>query len=163
MAGAAMNLCYSMPMEPEGEAMDSKLMEFDSLPRMAAPPAAQRKLGRVRAARSESAKAAAPAPLDLSAYRTRAAELTQRLESATDKRRELAVLRLRLEELLDDLTSVGAGDADRQPLAELLAALQAFPPSATDAEVAALAKQCADALTAFATGTPAKKRRLRWW
>jgi hypothetical protein len=108
----------------------------------------------------EAAGATAP---DLSAYRQRADELRRRLESATDAARELGVLALKLEDLLDDLRSVGASDDDRRPLTDLLAELRTFlaQPAPAAGEVADQAKRAGEALTAFATG--AKPKRRGWW
>jgi len=112
----------------------------------------------------ESQKNAKAATLDLTAYRQRAADLLKRLEAATDRVRELGVLSVKLEELLDDLTSISAPESDRKPLADLLTELRTFlaSPSPSATEVAQMGMRCDEVLTAFATGV-APRRKAKFW
>jgi Ca-activated chloride channel homolog len=103
---------------------------------------------------------------DLTAYRQRADELRKNLESSADAARALGTLALKLEELLDDLKSIGADDAERQPLSDLLTELQTFVarPSPVGNELAAMLKHAGEVLAAFAEGKkPAKGRSWKFW
>jgi Ca-activated chloride channel family protein len=104
-----------------------------------------------------------PSSLDLNAYRVRAADMLKRLEAATDRKRELGVLSVKLEELLDDLTSIGASDSDRKPLADLLAELRTFLARLPTAdEVIEMGQRCHDVLTTFAAGA-APRSKAKFW
>jgi Ca-activated chloride channel family protein len=82
------------------------------------------------------------AGLDLTPYRTRAAEIVERVRAGrlddTGLRRELA-------DLVDDLRSIGAADADLAPLDRMLAAIDAGTAWSIDV------------LDEFATGGPVRK------
>ena len=106
----------------------------------------------------ESAKKAMLAGPGLSAYRQRAADLLTRLEAATDRVRELGVLSVKLDELLDDLKSIGTPEAERQPLADLLTELRTFLANASPstAEVKRMGERCREVLTTFAGTRSAK-------
>jgi Ca-activated chloride channel family protein len=150
------------------ESVDSCLMEFDdaaAAPACATPPPAppspakklQSFLGRVREALGGGV--GAPVPLDLSAYRRRAQEMLDRLQQGTaDRATALGVLSVQLAELVDDLRSVGAPDADIRPLVDLLDALRAAP-----ADVTQRWSQAESVLTAFAQAAPAPARREGFW
>jgi Ca-activated chloride channel family protein len=168
MAAGSSSLCLGAPSKSARvESVDSMLMDFDG-DRCSALAALPEDIGlaasrRIAPASSRKIKSAAPPPapaaIDLTAYRKRADELRQRLESTADPLRELGVVRLKLEELLDDLRSTGAADAGLRPLAELLAELQAF--LAAPGDVATMVKRCGEVLSAFAGGT--KPMRRGWW
>lgn len=104
--------------------------------------------------------------MDLTAYRRRGDELRKDLASSADPQHSLGVLALKLEELFDDLQSIGASDAEQKPLVELLIELQAFiaRPSPAADEVAAMVKHALDVLEAFANGRqPARDRSWKFW
>src|SRR5262249_24439528 len=84
--------------------------------------------------------------VEFSAYRQRAEDLRQRLEQATDRQRELGVLAVRLEELIDDLKSIGAPEPELQPLADLLAELRVFlvKGNPSEDEIRAMGSKCDD-------------------
>jgi Ca-activated chloride channel homolog len=103
--------------------------------------------------------------LDLAAYRRRALEMRERLEQATDRLRELAVLAVRVEELIDDLKSIGAADSDWQPLADLLTELRAFLAKVNPSpdEVRAMGTKCDEVLEAFGGAKKNPARRKAFW
>ncbi len=72
-----------------------------------------------RGPKADRASSAHQAP-DLIAYRRRAADLLERLQSGTDRLKELRLLRVGLRALVEDLESVGATAADVEPLKVLL-------------------------------------------
>jgi hypothetical protein len=100
-------------------------------------------------------------PVKLTAYRRRAAEKLAQMhdrEKATefDRAAELGVLRVWLDDLLDDLRSVGAAEADT---AALLALKEKLAGDRSDA--AGLWQEALAVLQAFANGTAGKKSRKR--
>jgi hypothetical protein len=78
-----------------------------------------------------------------------------------ERRRELGVLAVALETLLDDLRSVGAGGAEAAALEKLLAALRGLPATVDEARMKAVWREVSDALQAFAGGK-APRRRSFW-
>jgi Ca-activated chloride channel family protein len=110
----------------------------------------------------------AGAPSDLTAYRQRAEQLWEKLAACdVPSLRELGVLAVQLEALLDDLLSVGAGDAELRPLSDLLRDLVQLTaqPTPDAAEVNRLWALAAERLAAFAGSPPepAKSGWRRWF
>ncbi|HLW65531.1 MAG TPA: VIT domain-containing protein [Gemmataceae bacterium] len=103
--------------------------------------------------------------LDLSAYRQRAENLRQRLEQATERLRELYVLAVRLEELIDDLKSINAPEAEWQPLADLLTELRTFlgKPKPSRDEIHATGLKCNEVLDAFSGAKKKAARNKAFW
>lgn len=135
-------------------------------PRTPPPPAPPRAKRRSWFGRKEAGKDKAAA-LDLTAYRQRTRELLDRLQAKAgdpveERRRELGVLAVALETLVDDLRSVGAGGADLAALEKLLTALRSLPAAAAEGPVASVWQQACDVLRAF-VGEPAAPRRKGFW
>ncbi len=123
----------------------------------------QKRTGRPATPESESG------PVDLTAYRRRAAELAQQLHDhagadAEGRRDALEALMRRLTELVVDLKSVGAADEDYRSLVELLDRLRAFlgQAPAEDAELARLGSEAEAVLTAFAEDKSVARRKGFW-
>jgi hypothetical protein len=111
-----------------------------------------------------------PAPVDLSAYRRRAKELLDRMAAAgpgqDERLRELAVLAVRLRELLEDLRSAVGDHAEAKPLAGLAEALEKHTAAAAPGHdvLDGLWTQAGVVLAAFAGVKPGGGAvRRRWW
>jgi Ca-activated chloride channel family protein len=112
-------------------------------------------------------KATSPSLLDLSAYRQRARELYDRLQASTTtdaalRRRELGVIGVQLEALLDDLKSVGAADTDVAPLQKVLEDVRQFLAQNADTELDRVWQQCLSVLQDFA-GSKKPGRKKSFW
>jgi hypothetical protein len=128
-------------------------------------------LGGIFGRRKQPTQPAQPADA-LSPYRSRAAELAlEGLAKATHNKAAcaqfLALLAVKLAELVTDLKSVGADAAEVQPLEKLLTDLQHFlgGPRANE-ELARLWNEAEAVLQAFSLAmpaTPATKRRESFW
>jgi Ca-activated chloride channel family protein len=177
--GAIATLSAQMP-PATAESVDSCLMEFDddndvaprgyqareAAPRPSSPWAKRKRMsptgaGPARGRAKDRAKPGSPQVVDLTAYRRRAAEKLAQLhdrEKAADFDRaaELGVLRVWLDDLLDDLRSVGAAEADT---AALLALKQKLAGDLSAADK--LWQEALDVLQTFASGVAGKKTRKR--
>jgi Ca-activated chloride channel family protein len=109
-----------------------------------------------------------PAQVDLTAYRWRAQELLEMLQKQTCKDPptqlgELCSLAIKLEALIEDLKSVGAGKAELSPLKDLLRKLKALLSARRpkDKTIAAAWSQAEAVLRAFG-GSPADRRESFW-
>jgi hypothetical protein len=128
------------------------------------------KLGKVLRGGEKAGEPPAPMPVDLTAYRRRALELLQRLQSAAGAERltALGVLAVQLRALIEDLHSTVAPEADIRPLEELLKELQALLATKQPSEkaVAALWSKAEATLKAFGADTGETKtapRRAAFW
>jgi Ca-activated chloride channel family protein len=160
---------------------------FDAGPRKAGSGFLGKVFGLFRRAKSQPAPVSVPAPkaasgaekepqsptLDLSAYRRRAVDLLEPINSGSPlsgprRLRELGVLAVSLKALIEDLTSVGAPPLELRPLQTLLADLTALleQTSPDEAEVEKLWAQAEEVLRVFA-GVPAEApvagRREGFW
>ena len=168
---AAANSSAPMRRRAPRGTVDSMLAEFTDTAFEAARPRPAKSLRGPTTLRPKCKPDAAdrlqPSPaVDLTAYRGRAEELRKNLESSNDSLRALGILAIKLEELLDDLKSIGANDAERQPLVELLADLRAFIARSSPAahDVTALTKQAVEVLEAFAKGKKLKgDHKRKFW
>jgi Ca-activated chloride channel family protein len=124
----------------------------------------------VQAANETQPRALPPPPLhgDLSAYRQRAHDLLNHLlrqagKGAATQLGELGSLAVKLEALIEDLKSVGAGKAELRPLKDLLRKLKALLSARRpkDKTIAAAWSQAEAVLRAFG-GTPAGRRESFW-
>jgi Ca-activated chloride channel family protein len=109
---------------------------------------------------SEAASPVPAPPLELTAYRRRALQLRERLQSAgpAERLNELGVLTVQLTELIEDLRTIGATEEVVAPLAELLAEVTSLTSKAQPdaAEVGRLWSRAEAVLAAFGQGsTPA--------
>jgi Ca-activated chloride channel family protein len=159
------------------ESVDSYLMDFDAEAASAAPPTPRRaptpppvgshfKKGKKRAVSSGGIfgrvrSTSTPSVVELTAYRQRATEKLTQLHDREraadfDRTAELGVLRVWLADLLDDLRSVGAADADT---GALLALKEKLAGELSDS--AGLWQEALDVLQAFAAGSGGKKSRRR--
>jgi hypothetical protein len=119
------------------------------------------------------ASSAIPDAVDLTAYQKRAADLLRRLQasagaSAADRFRELGILGVQLEALVEDLKSIGAAAATIRPLEELLADLRTLLAASqpTAAGIDAAWSRAEAVLTSFAGGqaaVPPAARREGFW
>jgi hypothetical protein len=154
-----------------GESRDSFLGEFDGeeLKRLMQVPHSSPSRGTHSLRRhfsrperlTDDAAAVSPAAADLTAYRRRAAEKLAQMherERAADFDRiaELGILRVWLADLLDDLKSVGAAEADTKAM---LALMEKLAGDLNDA--IKLWQEALDVLQAFAEGVAPKKGRKR--
>jgi Ca-activated chloride channel family protein len=191
---AAMPLRGLAPAAPEeSESVDSCLMDFEaatppiasSVPRSpparpsGVPPAKgpgkslRQKLGGIfgrRATPSGPATPPAGQPTDLTAYRRRALELLQQMQSAADRLTGLGVLAVRLAALVEDLRSTGVAETTVRPLDELLQGLRGLMAQATPgaAEVDRLWSEAGTVLQGFGQGAatggaPAARKREGFW
>lgn len=94
---------------------------------------------------ASGAKLDGAAVTDLAAYRQRAGEILKELRVPGDLPRRLGRLRLRLQDLVDDLASTGAPASQLEPLLELLRALGEL----VRADLAELEAHAERVLTAF--------------
>lgn len=162
-------MCRSVPMPLSIESVDSMLAEFPGVAFDIEPPT--KSLVGSNAPRAKRKQAAVDrsqptGAVDLAAYRRRAEELRNDVASSSEPERSLGVLALKLEELLDDLQSIGARDAERKPLVDLLAELQAFiaRPAPAAKQLSAMVRHAVEVLDAFAKGEkPAKDRSWKFW
>jgi Ca-activated chloride channel homolog len=104
-------------------------------------------------------------PIDLDAYRRRARTLVERLtaDSNADRLTQLGTVAEKLDELLEDMRSIGAKAAELAPLETLLASLRTLLASAQPSamEVDRLWAQTLAGLAAFAG--PATAPRSEFW
>jgi len=139
-----------------------------SAPMASAPAVMSRSLLRL----PKAAPPVPPEPLDLCAFRARAKQLLASLGTVealppAARFRALAVLALKLAELIEDLASVEADEAERESLAKLVADVRRLVKAGTadEAELARLWREVHEVLEAFGAGKPqetGRKRRSFW-
>lgn len=107
------------------------------------------------------------APVDLSAFRERIAEMHQDLceitsTDANDRWVALNKLRVELERILQEIAQLGSSAPEVERLARLFVALQSLPTPNDEVALNALWTEADEALREFA-GIPAESRRESFW
>jgi Ca-activated chloride channel family protein len=184
LAAPELNRCESIPPAAPQAAAPPSASAWKATAKQAGPPKARKQglmskmLGSIFGggdAKDGSPAVPAPAPMDLSAYRKRAAELLESLKGCQETDplpwlRALGLVAEKLAALIEDLKSVGAGAAEIPPLEKLVAEVRSLltkkRPEAR--KIASLWTRAEELLQAMAEGAtsgpaPAASKRSEFW